>query len=410
MLYITYQIITLKRLYRGKLMKQILFSEKNTVKFDLDYVEINEKKLQKDDLDSSTTESYAISKMRDFYSSLIAKQYENLVVLSGSGTSVGIGIEDNKGKTMHGLWKSVIDTLSKEKLENFCTTIKYDDFKEEDSDLEAILSRALLAQSYLDDKDIYQTIEDIQTIIRKECALTLPDDSPHEAFLKKATSRKLKYSRLKIFTLNYDLLFEQAASKNGYVVIDGFSFSYPRRFNGVNYDYDIVLRNNSRIVNEENYATSVFQLYKPHGSLDWEKRKLGTEEYILKTPETKQPLMIYPNRNKYESSYEQPYFEMMSRFQQELRKQNTFLIVIGFSFYDMHIKAMIYEALNVNPSINLLMVSPDVEKENSFLDLKRKAMHNGSIYLVSETFSDFAKHYPYSRIYDFSTQEINKNE
>jgi len=391
-------------------MKQILFSDKNNIKFDDDSVYINDRTVLKNDLEDSTTEKYAVSKMRDLYASLLAKQYENLVVLSGAGTSVDIGSGGNIGKTMKGLWKSILDGLSKEKLEEFCFKIRYNEFKEESSDLEAILSKALLAQSFLDDGDVAKTIENIQTIIRRECNLTLPDNAPHEVFLKKATSRKLKYSRLKIFTLNYDLLFEQAASKNGYIVIDGFSFSYPRRFNGVNFDYDIVLRNNSRITNEENYATRVFHLYKPHGSLDWEKKRLGPEECILKAPETKKPLLIYPNRNKYEFSYEQPYFEMISRLQQELRKQNTLLIVIGFSFYDTHIRAMVYEALNVNPSINLLVVSPDVEKEDYFLDIKQKAEHNGNIYLVSELFTDFAKYYPYSQIYDFSVQESNNND
>jgi len=31
-------------------------------------------------------------------------------------------------------------------------------------------------------------------------------------------------SRVKIFTLNYDTIIEEAAGQNGYVVIDGFSF------------------------------------------------------------------------------------------------------------------------------------------------------------------------------------------
>lgn len=56
----------------------------------------------------------------------------------------------------------------------------------------------------------------------------------------------LHYQRAKIFTLNYDLLFEQAAAKGGYVVIDGFSFSMPRTFSGVYFDYDIVVRNRTK--------------------------------------------------------------------------------------------------------------------------------------------------------------------
>ena len=54
--------------------------------------------------------------------------------------------------------------------------------------------------------------------------------------------------------------------------------------------------------------------------------------------------MIYPKDSKYESSYEQPFFEMMARFQQSLRKENVMLVCIGFSFNDKHIVTVIQEA------------------------------------------------------------------
>ncbi|EPE00916.1 hypothetical protein [Capnocytophaga sp. oral taxon 336] len=66
-------------------------------------------------------------------------------------------------------------------------------------------------------------------------------------------------------------------------------------------------------------------------------------------------LIIYPSSEKYESSYEQPYFEMMSRFQQALRKEETLLIVIGFG--DKHIRNVVLEAVNQNPSFQLLIVN-----------------------------------------------------
>jgi hypothetical protein len=52
-------------------------------------------------------------------------------------------------------------------------------------------------------------IDEIEKIIREACTLTLPDNAPHALFMRKITSRKLKYSRVKLFTLNYDLLFEK---------------------------------------------------------------------------------------------------------------------------------------------------------------------------------------------------------
>src|SRR5690606_29025258 len=97
-------------------------------------------------------------------------------------------------------------------------------------------------------------------------------------------------------------------------------------FSGRYFDYDIVNRENSRIKQEESFVAKVFHLYKLHGSLNWERKN----EDVILSEKTDNPLVIYPASEKYESSYEQPYFEMMSRFQQSLRKENTVLYVIGF--------------------------------------------------------------------------------
>lgn len=75
---------------------------------------------------------------------------------------------------------------------------------------------------------------------------------------------------------------------------------------------DIVNREKTRLKQEESFIQKVFHLYKLHGSLTWEKNDNGEIEQ-KENPEN--PLMIYPSSEKYESSYKQPYFEMMSRFQ-----------------------------------------------------------------------------------------------
>ena len=161
----------------------------------------------------------------------------------------------------------------------------------------------------------------------------------------------------KTFTLNYDTLFEQAARKGNYTIIDGFSFSIPRIFSGRHFDYDIVIRDGSRIKNEDNFVPRVFHLYKPHGSVDWEKRGNNVYQNRAEEISVENSLMIFPQENKYEHSYEQPFFEMMTRFQAALRMKNTTLVVIGFSFGDKHILSMINEALEQNPSFQLIIVN-----------------------------------------------------
>lgn len=311
---------------------------------------------------------------------------------------------------MKDLWLAVVEQIKFSTLEEFANRIKYEPISSSYTDLEALLSHAMLSEAYYHRKIVKKMIEAIEQVIRDNCNLKLPENAPHITFLRKVTARKLKYSRVKIFTLNYDLLFEQAASKGGYVIIDGFSFNTPRVFNGTNFDYDIVTRNTNREISEESFSPKVFHLYKIHGSLDWERTQNGDSETFIKTDCPNSPVMIYPSSSKYESSYEQPYFEMISRFQQELRGKNTLLIVVGFSFYDKHIKAMIIEALNVNPSITMIVVSPDVKAIGKYADIKEKAETMKNIILVNENFEDFTKNFPYSDIYDYTEGALPHDE
>lgn len=383
-------------------MEQIYFSEKLKIKYDESRVKINDCEVPQEQKGDATPEGYAKQKMRQAYCEIISRQYENIVVLTGAGSSVGIGTDEKKGKTMKDLWLAVVKQIGFPKLEEFSKRIKFIPTTPDYTDLEALLSHAMLSEAYYHRKNVEIMIEAIEQIIRNNCDLKLPENAPHITFIRKITARKLKYSRAKIFTLNYDLLFEQAASKGGYVVIDGFSFNTPRMFNGTNFDYDIVTRNTNRAISEESFSPKVFHLYKIHGSLDWELIHNRDVETFIKTDCPQTPVIIYPSNSKYEASYEQPYFEMISRFQQELRGKNTLLIVIGFSFYDKHIKAMITEALNVNPSITMIVICPDVKNESKYVDIKEKAETMKNVILASENFEDFTKQFPYSDIYDYT--------
>lgn len=239
-------------------------------------------------------------------------------------------------------------------------------------------------------------VNQVKRIIIENCTIMMPEDSPHKEFLKRITARKLKHSRLKLFTTNYDMLFEQAANECGFTIIDGFSFTFPRVFNGNNYDYDIVVRKNSRITAQENYASKVFHLYKLHGSLDWKRDSETDQIRKCECPNDKEPVMIFPSSIKYETSYEQPFFEMMSRFQSELRTDNALLIIIGYSFGDKHINSMIYEALELNHSLQLLIVDPVID---NFEDIITKAERSSNIMLIRSDFNELALNYPYSYAY-----------
>ncbi|WP_159020419.1 SIR2 family protein [Algibacter sp. L3A6] len=362
---------------------------------------------------------YAIKSKRNMYEQFLNNQFENLSVLTGAGSSVGIG-DTNKGRLLSQLWEDVKEKLTEATLNRFCDLVEYQDVDKEGvrvKNLEKLLSIANIAKNYIkdeskDDKspiNIEGIITIIETVIKDKCTITLPKNSPHKDFLDKITKRKVTAPRIKVFTLNYDTLFEQAARNSNYTIIDGFSFSIPRKFSGRNFDYDIVSRNSSRVKEEDNFINKVFHLYKPHGSIDWESK--GDD--IYQKDSVKDPLMIYPKDSKYESSYDQPYFEMMSRFQQSLRNDNVLLICIGFSFNDKHIVSAIIEALEQNPSFQLMVVNKGIDDwSDSFNPFFEAAKKYNNIALVDETFVDFAEHYPDLKSYNHEDSKkiiINNN-
>jgi len=364
-----------------------------------------EYKLSPDSMDEATLIKKALELSQDYYIKSLEKlvSAEKLLVLTGAGSS-----KDDElfgGKLMTELWEHInalVDTNFN--FDTFLTTLEINEAIKEKKDLEVVLSKAKLYLEFKEDSSITFHVDTIERAILSQCSFSLIDKSIHLEFIKKLTSRKTKQSRLKIFTTNYDRAFEEAGAEGGYVIIDGFSFTQPRKFSGKYFDYDIVIRENSRTSSTENFANNVFHLYKLHGSVNWEKR----DNEIVQVDKPSRAMMIYPNSNKYESSYEQPYFEMMSRFQSELRKGGTTtLIVVGFSFADKHIFTMTIEALNQNPSLNIVIIEPFINPDvnENFKKLFELSKKSTQVLLIGEFFKDFVTNLPASQYLDYNGEK-----
>lgn len=172
----------------------------------------------------------------------------------------------------------------------------------------------------------------------------------------------------------------------------------------VDIDYDLVIRERTRIKDEDSFIPKLFHLYKLHGSIEWrikdqeifqENVDFQYNEKELTEIEVDGKLMVFPSSNKYESSYETPYFEMMSRFQQVLRQENTLLITMGFSFLDKHISNVIEETLKQNPSLNLIVVDPSIAKDRqNWKKLFTYTEIDNRTTLINDFFEKFAINYP----------------
>ena len=363
---------------------------------------------------------------RSFYNHLLQNKYneiENFVVLSGSGSSVDIGVI-NKGFTMAGLW----DEMNKEKIDCLKTLIKKTNYTPIDEDgniiengmikdLEALLSIAGMSNTVSHQDSLDKAIKEAREFIVEKCSIVLPENAPHKEFLEKITLRPQKYPRIKLFTLNYDTLFEQAAGNGKFTVIDGFTFSNPRVFNGKYFDYDIIETRHNRQDKKDSTIAKLFYLFKMHGSLNWKKSNSEIEQFDGSEIDVDERVMIFPQNNKYEHSYEQPYFEMMARFQHALRTENTLLITIGFSFLDKHISSVILESIKQNSSLNLLVFTyPEVVTHNENAKEYQKELYEiteiqSRVTLIAENFEDLAKEWPENtahKRFDL-LEELNEN-
>lgn len=376
------------------LMKQYIIGQRNNLYTEDDKIYYNGEIIEYEgDLKEAVT-----NKKVEIYRNFLSRHFDNTIVLAGAGASFGIGKTEIKGMTMKKLWEEIVNECGNESLEKLAKEINYKIDDIASVNLEDFLSHAsLFLLLYKDtDSEVEEIVNKIKQIIINNCTIIMPEDAPHKEFLKRITARKLKHNRLKLFTTNYDMLFEQAANECGFTMIDGFTFTFPRVFNGNNYDYDIVIRKNSRITAQENYANKVFHLYKLHGSLDWERDDETDQIRKCDFANNKRPVMIFPSSIKYETSYEQPFFEMMSRFQTELRMDNALLIIIGYSFGDKHINSMIFEALEQNHSLQLVIVDPCIE---NFEEIIQRTQRSANILLIRCDFKELALNYPYSYAY-----------
>ena len=309
----------------------------------------------------------------------------NIICLIGSGVSLGVG-----GPSMSDLWALA------EKQPYFDHAIKKSGYPAGNQNIEAFLSHCQLVERlHGTDTNLGCFIRGVQQAITAACRDFLKPTTPlssHCSFLQRLVRRSNDGPRAMVFTTNYDLCIEQAAGQSSLPVIDGFSHTDPQRFDGRNYDLDYVRRiPNQR---EPSFVEGAFHLYKLHGSVNWATRN----GEIIRDAQTEESVMIFPRDSKYQLSYQQPFLEMMARFQFALRQPNATLFALGFGFNDDHLSEPILAALRSNPQFNLVVATCALEKRadgsepNKYLKaLSELAGESGieSVTLIDGTFDQF---------------------
>jgi hypothetical protein len=143
--------------------------------------------------------------------------------------------------------------------------------------------------------------------------------------------------KVNLFSLNYDLIFEQAFNSEIVKNLDnGFS---ERTISENKIRYWATDFNNP-------LSTTKLNLFKLHGSLDWEYNQ-ESEEISIKDPvqDNGEPLIIFGSYSKMLSF--DPFLYILSKFR-ELLNESTLFIVIGYSFHDKHINNLLIQQLSQN--------------------------------------------------------------
>jgi len=325
---------------------------------------------------------------------LTSLQMQHIVILAGAGTSISLG-----GPSMMDLWNAAIGAKPTSEAIATAAKIKYG---LESANIEEFLSKA---ESYLQiesDKQVKEFVDSCKKVILSRCSsfLDIGKLEAHRTFLHRLSRRRVRDPRLKVFTTNYDLCFEQAASTLGGVVIDGFSFTPPRHYDPQYFSYDIIRRPRGG-EDQGSYLEGVFHLYKLHGSVNWAHSANGLiEEKNSPTPD--EACLIYPARGKYQQSFLQPHLESMSQYLAALREPNTCLIVTGFGFNDDHLSEPVLAAVRSNPRLRLIIADPAITKRETevattnryWQEFFKLAKDGEDVWFINASFDEFGKLIP----------------
>lgn len=233
------------------------------------------------------------------------------------------------------------------------------------------------------DKEICTIIYDL--IAEKEASADLDNTKKFFAWLSLLNRDFSK----EVFTTNYDLIIEKSLEASQIPYFDGFVGSYEPFFWQESID---------QFVTKNDLTQNWIRLWKIHGSLSWfwkEDPKTKSQKVIrigkidnIKDEENE--LVIYPSKEKYDSSKKQPFIAYFDRLKNYLLSGELLFIFTGYSFSDQHINEIIFNCLRQNNRLTaLVFFFQDAEVESlhkqtsSYMNLNvfgpTKAIINGNL-------------------------------
>lgn len=221
--------------------------------------------------------------------------------------------------------------------------------------------------------------------------------------------------QVNLFTTNIDVFFEKALESCQLEYNDGFYGRFNPIFNLTNFKNSLFKKS---LHYDNTSEIPVFNLLKVHGSLTWEtncdniiysdlraittvedkfnfveadlidfdksatidshfttevKGKTNLTSYSDFLEEYKKFAVVNPTKEKFQDTIlNLQYYELLRLFSNELEKENTLLVVFGFSIADEHIREIITRAANSNPTLTIKIFAYDSNAKNEIeSNLKR---------------------------------------
>lgn len=328
---------------------------------------------------------------------IYGEKYSNIVFLAGAGASV-VGGNPNYGKTVKMIADDIFGKLHDMEdlytLEELAEKCKYNNGKilvegqieSEDSpllnssfNLEDFLSTLFHYRPYVSENEketFNHSIQKILELIKENTNYSYDSKNlKHGALLNFLSSLSGKDgNKFSVITTNYDVLIEEAAAENNFVIFDGFNFTPLPKFDSNMFEWNLVKEVPNVNTREVEYKDKTFNLVKIHGSLTWERQENGS--IIRKSKDsitdTNNMVMVFPSSDKFAQSYQEPYFELFTKFQELIKRPNTLLISSGFSFADDHISKMVTQALKNNSSLKLLVTDYNIDPNRVWNEDKKQ--------------------------------------
>ncbi len=211
--------------------------------------------------------------------------------------------------------------------------------------------------------------------------------------------------QINIFTTNFDMFLEDSCERLNIPYNDGFSGQITPIFNVANFNK---IQKYKSLQFDNTSDIPLFNIIKLHGSLSWkakdEKITYSNGSHIADDLDSKtgqdfdngynEISVINPNAEKhFETVLDTNYASILRKFTLELEKENSVLMIFGFSLADKHIKNLLYGVMKSNPTLVVIYFS--YSKYNEDKD-KHDENKNSNLYIISpEADFDFEKSMKY---------------